>query len=233
MASLGSTVGIFFGAQAVAAVVVGAGATAMHRNTNSVGVQFLFGALADGLVVAGVMLMLRWLRWHWTDIGLRVPKIRHLIFGLLAAVPYYILYTLIVVTVTAVVPSLNVGEKQQLGFSSVHGALSMVLAFLSLVVFPPLAEEIAMRGFLYTGLKKWLPRFAAALLVSALFGAAHLTEGGAAGPLWIGAIDTFTLSLVLVFLREKTGNLWAGILLHALKNAVAYVTLFVIGTHSV
>lgn len=231
MAALGSTLGIFFGAQTIAAAAVGLAAAAAHLGTGTVSVQFMFAALADGLVVAGVALMLRWLRWRWADIGLSTPKLRHLIFGLLAAVPYYILYAVIVLVVSALVPSLDVSQKQELGFNSVHGALPMLLAFLSLVVFPPLAEEIAMRGFLYTGLKKWLPKLTAAIVVSALFGAAHLAEGGAAGPLWIGAIDTFTLSLVLLFLREQTGNLWAGIVLHALKNGIAFVTLFVIGTH--
>jgi len=99
----------------------------------------------------------------------------------------------------------------------------------SLVVLPPLAEETAMRGFLYTGLKRLFPWTVSGMLVSLLFGAAHLAEGGASGPLWIGAIDTFTLSLVLVFLREKTGNLWAGVALHATKNFVAFYALFIIG----
>ena len=82
-----------------------------------------------------------------------------------------------------------------------------------------------MRGFLYTGLKKWLPKIIAALVVSALFGLAHLAEGGDAGPLWVGALDTFILSLFLVSLRELTGNLWASIALHATKNTVAFVVL--------
>ena len=88
-----------------------------------------------------------------------------------------------------------------------------------------------MRGFLYTGLRQWLPKVLAALVVSGLFGAAHLAEGGDGAPLWIGAIDTFTLSLVMVFLREKTGNLWAGITLHTVKNAVAFVFVFLLGLH--
>lgn len=86
-----------------------------------------------------------------------------------------------------------------------------------------------MRGFLYTGLKRWLPWTVAGLIVSVLFGAAHLSEGGDAGLLWVGAIDTFTLSLVLIALRELTGNLWAGIVLHATKNCLAFVRIFLIG----
>jgi membrane protease YdiL (CAAX protease family) len=197
--------------------------------SNSVEAQFVYGALADGLIVGGVALMLRWLHWPWSTIGLKMPQVRHIIYGVIAVVPYYILYILAVIIVGAIIPSLKVNQTQQIGFNSVHGVLPLVLAFISLVVVPPLAEEIAMRGFLYTGLKKWLPKIAAGLIVSALFGAAHLAEGGSAGPLWIGAMDTFILSLVLVFLREKTGNLWAGITLHAIKNGVAFIALFVVG----
>jgi membrane protease YdiL (CAAX protease family) len=88
-----------------------------------------------------------------------------------------------------------------------------------------------MRGFLYSSLKKAMPVGLAAVSVSLLFAAAHLPEGGAAGPLYIAAIDTFILSLVLVYLREKTGSLWASITLHALKNGIAFVALFVVATH--
>lgn len=196
--------------------------------SNSIVAQFSYGVLADGLIVAGVMLLMRWLHWSWATIGLTRPKLRHIIYGLLAVVPYYLLYIAAVFIVSSLVPGLNLNQSQDIGFSSVHGLIPLLLTFISLVVIPPLAEEIAVRGFLYTGLRKWLPKIASALIVSILFGAAHLPEGGNAGPLWIGAIDTFTLSLVLVFLREKTGNLWASITLHALKNGIAFVSLFII-----
>jgi membrane protease YdiL (CAAX protease family) len=196
--------------------------------SNSVGAQFSYGLLADGLIVAGIAWMLRLFHWQWSSIGLKMPKIRHIAYGLLAAIPYYILYIIAVIIISAIIPALNVNQTQQIGFNSVHGVLPIMLAFVSLVVVPPLAEEIAMRGFLYTGLRKWLPKIVSALIVSALFGAAHLAEGGSAGPLWIGAMDTFILSLVLVFLREKTGNLWAGITLHALKNGIAFISLFIV-----
>lgn len=83
------------------------------------------------------------------------------------------------------------------------------------------------RGFLYSSLKKAMRLIPAALLTSALFAAAHLPEGGAAGPLYVAALDTFVLSLILIYLREKTGSLWASITLHAFKNGVAFMALFV------
>jgi membrane protease YdiL (CAAX protease family) len=61
-----------------------------------------------------------------------------------------------------------------------------------------------------------------------VFGLPHLAQGGDAGPLWIAFIDTFILSMVLVWLREQTGNLWAGIVLHAIKNGIAFVSLFIL-----
>jgi hypothetical protein len=102
------------------------------------------------------------------------------------------------------------------------------MTFISLVVLPPIVEEIMVRGFLYSTLKKAMPTVAAVLLTSAIFASAHLPEGGAAGPLYIAALDTFVLSLVLIYLREKTGSLWASITLHAAKNGVAFTVLFVL-----
>jgi membrane protease YdiL (CAAX protease family) len=233
-----ATVVIFYSAQILGLLVVSIFPALHHWPaaqsagwlTNSVTAQFAYGLLADGLIILGVAGMLKLLHWRWATIGLTRPKWRHIAVGFLAAIPYYVLYIAAVSVVSVFVPGLNIDQKQEIGFNSVHGLWPLALAFISLVVLPPLAEEITMRGFLYTGLRKWLPKVVAALAVSALFGAAHLTEGGAAGPLWIGAIDTFTLSLVLVFLREKTGNLWAGTILHAVKNGVAFLSLFIIGT---
>jgi membrane protease YdiL (CAAX protease family) len=232
--SLLATVVIFFSAQLFGALIVSLYPALQHWPhaqasewlTNSVPAQFLYGLLADALILGGVAGTMKLFGWTAADIALKRPQVRHIVYGFLAAVPYYLFYITAVLAVSALVPSFNVEQKQQIGFDSVNGLVPLVLTFVSLVVLPPLTEEITMRGFLYTGLRKWLPKIVAALVVSALFGAAHLAEGGDAGPLWVGAIDTFTLSLVLVFLREKTGNLWAGITLHAVKNGIAFVTIF-------
>jgi membrane protease YdiL (CAAX protease family) len=193
---------------------------------DSVPAQFWYFLLSDGLIFLSVLFGLKILGWSWRTIGLTKPKFRHILMGVVATLPYYVLYIAIVAVLTQLIPALNVDQKQEIGFDNVTGHTQLLLTFVSLVVLPPLAEEITMRGYLYTGVRRWLPKIWAALLVSALFGSAHLAEGGAAGPLWIGAIDTFTLSMVLVYLREKTGNLWAGITLHACKNGIAFWLLF-------
>lgn len=236
VASTLAVVILFFAAQLLGSLLVGLIPIAQHWTqaqandwlSSSIWAQFIYVCLSDGLVVAGVAWMLKPFHWSWLDIGLTRPKLKHVFIGIAAVIPYYIAYILLVVGLKLFIPALNVDQKQEIGFDSVHGSLQLILTFVSLVVVAPFAEEIAMRGFVYTGLRKWLPRIVAALGVSALFGAAHLMEGGAAGPLWIGAIDTFTLSLILVSLRELTGSLWAGISLHAAKNGIAFILLFIV-----
>ncbi|MEO6513680.1 MAG: type II CAAX endopeptidase family protein [Candidatus Saccharimonadales bacterium] len=227
---------IYFATQIVAGLIVYIyphmqGWSATQTNAwlnNSVYAQFFYILVAETLTMLALMFMLRFFKWTWRTIGLTTPKVRHILLGILAVIPYFIIYLLIVTAVSHFYPSLNVDQKQEIGFDSTKGALQLALVFISLVILPPLVEEIMMRGFLYSGVRKMFGRVISAIIVSALFGIAHLAEGGAAGPLWIGALDTFALSLVLVSLREITGNLWAGITLHAVKNGVAFVSLFIL-----
>lgn len=60
----------------------------------------------------------------------------------------------------------------------------------------------------------------AAVFSSMLFALAHGQ--------WNVAIDTFILSFALVWVFEKTGSIWASVLLHGLKNFIAFGALFII-----
>ena len=59
------------------------------------------------------------------------------------------------------------------------------------------------------------------LLVSVLFGLVHMQ--------WNVGINVFAMSVVMCALREITGTIYAGILLHMLKNGVAFYLLYVAG----
>lgn len=198
---------------------------------NAVSAQFAFILLAEIFTVGAIYLFLKYYKRGFASIGLKRPRWSDPVYGLLAVPVYFVLYLLAVAVVSHFVPALNVDQQQEIGFSNVQGSLELGLTFISLVVLPPLAEEIMVRGFLYSTFKKALAVLPAALLTSALFAAAHLPEGGAAGPLYIAALDTFVLSLVLIYLREKTGSLWASITLHAIKNGIAFTVLFVLHVH--
>jgi membrane protease YdiL (CAAX protease family) len=230
---------IFFGSQFVGSLVVLIYPTLRHWTDvqasdwlqASIIAQFVFVLAAEAFTMGAIYLYLRKQRARLSSIGWLRPRWRDVGYAAIIAIAYFAVYITATALISQLIPSLNVSQKQQIGFNNVHGSVSLLLAFISLVILPPLAEEIMFRGFLYSNLKKAMPKLAAVLLTSAIFAGAHLPEGGAAGPLYIAAIDTFILSLFLIYLREKTGSLWASITLHAIKNGVAFVALFLLHVH--
>jgi membrane protease YdiL (CAAX protease family) len=134
---------------------------------------------------------------------------------------FYGLLIIAGVIINAFAPNVN-NEQQNLGFNNINTSTQNLLAFISLVALPPLGEEVLVRGYLYSGLRMVWRFWPALLVTSLLFGAAHL-EFGAGGPLvWAAAIDTLLLSIVLCFLRERTGALYAGMAVHLLNNLIAF-----------
>jgi membrane protease YdiL (CAAX protease family) len=194
--------------------------------SSSIIAQFIFVLLAESLTVFTILSYLKRYKGSFRSIGLRKPKWTDPLLGLAGLPAYLALYFLAVNIVVLFDHGLNTSQKQQTGFNGAHGALDLVLTFFSLVILPPIAEEIVFRGLLFTSLKKVLPLGGAAVATSLLFAAGHLPAGGSSGPLYIAAIDTFSLSLVLIYLRQKTNGLWASMTLHALKNTIAFVALF-------
>ena len=154
----------------------------------------------------------------WTDIGL-APV------GFIA----YLILAAVITAVFSLFPWFVADEAQQLGFSVYSTGLDRVIAFLVLVVVAPVAEEIIFRGWLYGKLREMfhgeMPKQAGMLLAifltSLLFGIIHLQ--------WNVGVNVFALSVVLCGLREITGTIYAGILLHMLKNGVAFYLLYVLG----
>lgn len=199
--------------------------------TNATAGQFAYVLIVEALTLIAIGFFLKMYKAKWSLLGFKRPRFLDVGIGLLAYPVYFIIFAIVLVIATHLFPGLDVDQEQQLGFNNVTGVVALSMTFISLVVLPPLVEEIVVRGLIFTSLRKYLKFFWAALLTSAIFAAAHLPEGGSSGPLYVAAIDTFMLSLVLCFLREKTGSLWAGITLHALKNGVAFVTLFILATH--
>lgn len=185
--------------------------------------QTIFAALVYTLtlvIVMGVPWFVKKSRTSKAELGLtRLPS--WLDIGLApAGFIIYMLATFALATVvTLVIPSFDISQAQDTGFGNITQRYEYYLAFATLVVIAPLAEEILFRGYLYGKIRKYVPMWLAMLLVSALFGAVHGQ--------WNVGIDVFALSLVLCALREITGSIWAGILLHMMKNAIAYYLLFI------
>jgi membrane protease YdiL (CAAX protease family) len=198
---------------------------------NSVLAQFVYIVIAEGITIYAVWQFLKHYKISLSVIGVKRFKVEDILYAFAGFAVYFVSYAILLQIVTKLVPSLNVSQQQQIGFQNANGVGQLVLTAISLVILPPIAEEILMRGFLYTSLKKSLPKVVAALVTSVIFASAHLEFGQGAPLLWVAALDTFVLSLVLVYLRERTDRLWASMGVHGLKNTVAFISLFIFHVH--
>jgi len=190
--------------------------------TNSITAQFFYILIAEGLAAWLAIYLVRSKRLSLAVIGLgRRPQTSDIAKAFGGFLVYYAILLAAGILVSVLSPDLE-NQKQNLGFTNIQTGTENLLAFVSLVILPPLGEETLIRGYLYSGLRKtW--RFMPALIVTSLmFGLAHL-EFGNGGPLvWAAAIDTAILSIVLCYLREKSGALYAGMLVHMLNNLIAF-----------
>jgi membrane protease YdiL (CAAX protease family) len=206
-------------------VAVGHAIFEPHRGLNldkSIPAQFFFIAAAEAAAAWLAIKAVRRRRLSLKAIGLgRRPARRDLWPAILGFAAFYGLLIIAGVIINAFAPNVN-NEQQNLGFNNINTSTQNLLAFISLVALPPLGEEVLVRGYLYSGLRMVWRFWPALLVTSLLFGAAHL-EFGAGGPLvWAAAIDTLLLSIVLCFLRERTGALYAGMAVHLLNNLIAF-----------
>ena len=188
---------------------------------------FSVSLLASTLMISLIAVFLHRRKTAFTTIGLKRPHISDAGYALLGLVVYFVATITVIGLAKWLVPALNLEQQQELGYSKDVAGVALGVAFLGLVILPPLAEEIMFRGFLYTGLRSRLPVIVSMLLTSVLFGVVHLQWGSDQPLLWVAAIDTFVLSLVLVYLRESRHSLWPAIFLHMFKNGYAFLLLFV------
>ena len=194
---------------------------------SSISAQFGFVLLAEALTIAGIYFYVRYAqRRPLRDIGAGRLHISQFGWALAGMAGYMLLYMIVAALIYNFVPSIDLEQKQEIGFDGAHAPAELFLTLLSLVVFAPLAEEILFRGFIYTNLRALYRARYAIPITSVLFAAGHLQFGSGAPLLWVAAIDTFVLSCVLCVVREKTGSIWPAVLIHMLKNFIAFAALF-------
>ena len=220
----------FFGAQIAAALVLSLiiGTFGPQSSTeswfSSMAGQFYFVLISDALIMTIIWFFLHKRRVGWQPLGFsRSPVWKDLGYAL-GGYAVYFGVLILVFGLASSFTQINLDQKQELGFDNLLGSSEKIMALVSLVLLPPFVEETVFRGFLFTGLRKKLVFVQATLITSLLFASLHLLESSK-GLLWVAGIDTFVLSIVLCYLREKTGALWASIGLHAVKNAIAFWVL--------
>jgi membrane protease YdiL (CAAX protease family) len=187
----------------------------------------LFQVIAGGIVYAFALLiviggpyLLKKSRTTKKELGVhRLPTWLDIGWFLLG-VPAYLIASGLVTTLAAILlPFIDYNQAQDVGFENLTGQGEYILAFLMLVIIAPIAEELLFRGYLLGKLRKHAPLWVAIFITSLIFAIVHFA--------WNVGVDVFALSIVLCILRVASGSLWPSILLHMLKNGIAFYVLFI------
>lgn len=192
--------------------------------------QFVFTLLFESLVVLAVVLFVKLRSRPLVESGITQFRWRYLWIAIAGYIGYFLFYAIAFAVLSGVFPQLNSDQQQDIGFRDPIGTSQLALTYISLAILPPIAEEVLFRGFMFKGLRRSLRFAPAAIITSLLFAAGHLQFGSGEPLLWVAGLDTFILSMLLCWLRERTGSIWAGVIIHALKNSMAFVFLYLV-TH--
>ena len=187
----------------------------------------LFQVIAGGviyaltlLIVIGVPYLVKKARTTKEELGMqRLPILTDFLWVPAGALVYLVLTAVVTAVAMSFLTFVNYDQAQDTGFTNIGQQHEYILAFIMLVVIAPLAEELLFRGYLFGKLRKYAPLWISILITSLLFAIVHFA--------WNVGLDVFALSIVLCLLRVITGSLWPSIMLHMLKNGVAFYFLFI------
>jgi membrane protease YdiL (CAAX protease family) len=163
-----------------------------------------FGLVLSGLSASALLFVL-WVYLKKKKLSLKslgFVKIKASDFGwtMLAALGY-IFAVGIISWLAGNIPGFNPDQAQEIGYKSAQG-WQLALAFIGLVIIPPIAEEMLFRGFLYRGLanNKWNQWLILSFTVGIAL-IAGLTTGSWVAPVIILAIGVVSAILGIKFLR--------------------------------
>lgn len=151
-----------------------------------------------------------WLTWQ------------QLFLGVAAFIVAMVAMVLVLSFVSQFIPGFNLEQAQDIGVSpqSIYKRVDMLMVFSLLVVAAPICEELVFRGFLYGKLRQVSSVAISTIITSLLFGLAHLQPNV--------AVVTFVMSIVMCLCREATDSIYPAIIVHILKNGIAFALLFVV-----
>jgi membrane protease YdiL (CAAX protease family) len=178
----------------------------------------VLGLSTLGMFLWAYLIIVMRRRMSWRDFGFRRIGLRA---GVLAFVLGLLAMPLMAVTGAGVQRILGRSlESPQLQFLAPDGFSWTIVVGMILIggLLAPLAEEILFRGLLYGWLRRFMGLIPAALLSAAVFGLVH-------GMLPVMAA-AFVVGLMLAYVYERTGSLWASAIVHATQNCLAMTIMF-------
>lgn len=235
--SLGIAAILLIGSQIVGAVLFGFlllmtpgfsgldGAAVEQKILSNTWLYMTLIAIIEAMVIGGVYWALKRIKMPLRKIGVGSFKPQYILYGVVGYV-FVLATNVLVLTVLSVLFSgVDFSQEQSLSIAKDVSGTALWPLFFALVILVPVTEELLMRGFLFTNLRARLEFVWAAVLTSAFFGLAHITQVDE-GLFISGAVSFFVLSMVLCWLREKTASIWPPILVHMMQNGIAFWALY-------
>ncbi len=145
----------------------------------------------------------------WTDI----------LLGPIGLILALILGAIVVFIAEKLMPWVDWEQEQDVGFNILANSTEYLVAFFALVVVAPFCEEVLFRGWLYGKLRGRMSALPAIIITSITFGVVHGQ--------WNVGVTVFAMSIIMCLARELTGTIYCGMIIHILKNALAFYMLYV------
>jgi len=202
---------------AVMAVAVGASLGQLSREVANRydGVLVTVGTLTSvPIEVALLAVAARLRRWPAANyLALNVPRRCDAVVAVFCAIALVAVFdALLVLTGNDIVTPFQM--------ESYHSAVEagwLPLLFLAVVIFAPVGEEIAFRGFLYRGLVRHCHEIHAIIIVSLVWSLLHIQYN------WIGVAQIFLFGLLFGWFRWTSGSTTVTILMHVVVNLEAMI----------
>jgi uncharacterized protein len=127
---------------------------------------------------------------------------------------FWLGFSLGLAEISVLIGLISVFGGYSFGTLALHGSEIIKSGLLYLVAFTlvGLFEEFAFRGYSQYTLGEGIGFWPAALLLSLVFGGAHLANPGEG---WVGAASVLAIALLFCFSLKRSGNLWYAVGLHA------------------
>lgn len=213
---LAGVIVLFIFSQTVAVLVSGFFA----RSIDSPYRILLIQAICLLIVATLLSIIFQFSGYSWKSLGIKNTALKNYLLIIPISVVYLMIGSILLAVAIKFLPGFDVKEAQEVGMKTVVSWRQLLAGFVALVVLTPIVEELVFRGILFRGLNKRMAFWLAALITSLLFAAVHGQ--------WNVGIDTFVMSLASCYLVKKSDSIYPSMILHALKNSVAFVALFAI-----
>jgi membrane protease YdiL (CAAX protease family) len=132
----------------------------------------------------------------------------------------WLAYFLIQIGVASLISPEQKDVTEELGTNE-NSALSVIATAVLVVPGAAISEELLFRGVIFSGLRKSMSLWPAALISSCVWALLHLVSGNLAVAAVLAIFGMF-----LAWSYERSGSLWTPICAHAFNNTLAVLALF-------